>query len=180
MKVGRQTILSTGRIRVTTWIPADLHDLAALHADPVTMRFIGHGRPETVDEARVRILEYRDEQRVRGWTKWRVENAAGDMIGRAGFGQGDEGRELAYALRPDNWNRGLGTEIAAALVRWHYEHPLGDESSPSSLCVYVEVGNSGSVRVLEKVGFTLVDRRSHKGVICDSFRHPAAAGSLTA
>lgn len=88
MEVGRQTILSTGRIRVTTWIPSDLHDLAVLHADPVTMRFVGHGRPETVDEARVRILEYRDEQRVRGWTKWRVENAAGDMIGRALLGPG--------------------------------------------------------------------------------------------
>lgn len=95
----------------------------------------------------------------------------------AGFGQGDEGRELAYALHPDNWNRGLGTEIVAALVRWHHEHPPGDESSQGRLCAYVEVGNSASVRVLEKVGFTLVDRRSHQGVICDSFRHPAAAGS---
>jgi ribosomal-protein-alanine N-acetyltransferase len=180
MKVGRQTILSTGRIRITTWLTSDLHDLAALHADPVTMWFIGHGRPETVDEARVRILEYRDEQRVRGWTKWRVENAAGDMIGRAGFGHGGEGRELAYALRPDNWNCGLGTEIAAALVRWHREHLPGNGLSPSSLCAYVGVGNFASVRVLEKVGFSVVDRRSHKGSICDFFRLPAAAGSPTA
>jgi hypothetical protein len=32
------------------------------------MRFIGNGRPETIDEARSRIAEYCDEQRVRGWS----------------------------------------------------------------------------------------------------------------
>src|SRR6476646_6103356 len=123
MNEGRQTILSTERVRLTTWLPSDLQDLAELHADPVTMRFIGHGRPETMDEARSRIVEYRSEQGQRGWTKWRVEGNDGGMIGRAGFGESDAGRELAYALRPDQWNRGLATEIAEDLVRWHVEHP---------------------------------------------------------
>ncbi|MGW6376632.1 GNAT family N-acetyltransferase [Rhodococcus sp. NPDC055112] len=173
MSVGRQTILSTDRVGITTWLPSDLHDLAVLHADPVTMRFIGHGRPETIEEARSRIVEYCAEQRVRGWTTWRVENRDGDMIGRAGFGGSDAGRELAYALRPDHWNRGLATEIAAGLVRWHHEHLHGDQSS-SSIGAYVEVGNQASVRVLEKVGFNFVDRRSYKGVTCDFFQLPAA------
>jgi RimJ/RimL family protein N-acetyltransferase len=171
MNVGRQTILNTERVRLTTWLPSDLQDLAELHADPVTMRFIGHGRPETMDEARSRIVEYRSEQGQRGWTKWRVEGNDGGMIGRAGFGESDAGRELAYALRPDQWNRGLATEIAEALVRWHVEHPPTDPAS-SSLCAYVEVGNQASVRVLEKVGFTFVDRRPYKGVTCDFLQLP--------
>jgi RimJ/RimL family protein N-acetyltransferase len=169
MNVGRQTILSTERARLTTWLPSDLQDLAELHADPVTMRFIGHGRSESVDEARSRIVEYRSEQGRRGWTKWRVEDNDGDMIGRAGFGESEAGRELAYALRPDHWNRGLATEIAQALVRWHRENLAFGQAS-SSLCAYVEVGNQASVRVLEKVGFTFVDRRSYKGVTCDFFQ----------
>nr|WP_072752083.1 GNAT family N-acetyltransferase [Rhodococcus maanshanensis] len=178
MSVGRLTILSTDRVRITTWLPSDLNDLAVLHADPVTMRFIGSGRPETLDEARSRITEYCDEQRVRGWTKWRVENRDGDMIGRAGFGASDVGRELAYALRPDHWNRGLATEIAAGLVHWHNKHLPGDQSS-SSICAYVEVGNHASVRVLEKVGFIFVDRRSYKGAACDFFQVPKAEGACT-
>ncbi len=164
----RQTILSTDRVRITTWLPTDLHDLAELHADALTMRFIGNGRPETIDEARSRIAEYCDEQRDRGWTKWRVENRDGDMIGRAGFGATDAGRELAFALRPDHWNRGLATEIAADLIRWHRVHLPGDQSS-RSVCAYVEVGNHASVRVLGKVGFNWVGRRSYKGVACDYF-----------
>lgn len=175
MNVERQTILSTERVRITTWLPSDLQDLATLHADPITMRFIGHGRPETMDEARSRILEYRSEQGQRGWTKWRVEDNDGGMIGRAGFSESDAGRELAYALRPDHWNRGLATEIAEALVRWHLEHPPVAASS-SSLCAYVEVGNEASVRVLEKVGFTFVDRHTYKGVTCDFFQFPSTSG----
>ncbi|EME18716.1 GNAT family N-acetyltransferase [Rhodococcus triatomae] len=173
MTEGRQTILSTDRIRVTTWLPADVGDLASLHSDPDTMRFIGHRRPETVDEARARIAEYRDEQRLRGWTRWRVESDAGDMIGRAGFGDSESGHELAYALRPDQWNRGLATEIAAALVRWHRERFPVDRDE-SRICAYVEVGNQASVRVLEKVGFDCLGRRPYKGVSCDFFRHPAS------
>lgn len=176
MSVGRQTILSTDRVRITTWLPSDVHDLAVLHADPVTMRFIGHGRPETVDEAQVRIAKYCDEQRIRGWTKWRVEAHDGDMIGRAGFGRIDVGRELAYALRPDQWGRGLGTEIAAGLVSWHLDHPSVVEYS-NGLGAHVEVGNHASVRVLEKAGFGFVDRRSYKGAICDYFEFSVAGAA---
>ncbi|WP_420880678.1 GNAT family N-acetyltransferase [Rhodococcus sp. (in: high G+C Gram-positive bacteria)] len=175
MKESRRTILTTERVRITTWLASDLHDLAGLHADPLTMRFIGHGRPETVDEARVRIVEYRDEQRVRGWTKWRVANRNGDMIGRAGFGESSAGRELAYALRPDQWNRGLATEIASGLVRWHVEHSTTDLSS-NDLCAHVEVGNDASVRVLEKAGFHFVETRSYKGATCYYFELSATEG----
>ena len=178
MSVGRQTILSTDRVRITTWLPTDLHDLAELHADPVTMRFIGNGRPETIGEARSRIAEYCDEQRVRGWTKWRVESRDGVMIGRAGFGAANAGRELAFALRPDHWNRGLATEIATGLIRWHHKHLPGDQFS-RSICAYVEVGNHASVRVLEKVGFNWMDRRSYKGVACDYFQLPATDRART-
>ncbi|TCN51306.1 RimJ/RimL family protein N-acetyltransferase [Rhodococcus sp. SMB37] len=178
MKESRWTILTTDRVRITTWLASDLQDLAVLHADPLTMRFIGHGRPETVDEARARIAEYRDEQRVRGWTKCRVANRDGDMIGRAGFGESSAGRELAYALRPDQWNRGLATEIASGLVRWHIEHPTVDQSS-NGLCAHVEAGNHASVRVLEKAGFHFVDKRFYKGATCDYFECSAAAGACT-
>lgn len=100
------------------------------------------------------------------------------MIGRAGFGATDVGRELAFTLRPDHWNRGLATEIATGLIRWHHEHPPGDQPS-SSICAYVEVGNHASARVLEKVGFIVVDRRSYKGIACDFFQHPATGGACT-
>lgn len=169
--MSRRTILSTDRLTITDWLPADFDDLAALHSDSLTMRYIGHGRPDTLVEARSRLDGYLNEQRSRGWTKWRVENHDGEMIGRAGFGEAGPSRELAYALRRDQWGQGLATELARALVDWHRQHPARELSS-SDLCAHVEVGNRASVRVLEKVQFELVDRRVYAGVDCDYFRLP--------
>ncbi|MFD6860743.1 GNAT family N-acetyltransferase [Rhodococcus sp. NPDC060090] len=174
--MSRRTILSTDRLTITNWLPGDLDDLVALHSDPLTMRFIGHGRPDTLAEARSRLDGYLGEQRTRGWTKWRVENRDGNMIGRAGFGEVDSCRELTYALSRDLWGQGLATEIARALVNWHLEHP-GRERSSSGLCAHVEVGNQASVRVLEKVRFEHVDRRVYAGAVCDYFRFPAGDSS---
>ncbi|OYD60746.1 GNAT family N-acetyltransferase [Rhodococcus sp. OK302] len=169
--MSRRTILSTDRLTVTQWLPEDFDDLLALHSDPLTMRFIGYGRPDTHGEARSRLDGYLDEQQIRGWTKWRVENRDGEMIGRAGFGEVDGCRELAYAFRRDQWGRGFATEIAGALVDWHLEHPAPELSS-CGLCAHVEVGNHASVRVLEKVRFEYVDTRVYVGVDCDLFRLP--------
>ena len=41
--MGRRIILNTERLTLTTWLPSDFEDLAALHADALTMRFIGYG-----------------------------------------------------------------------------------------------------------------------------------------
>lgn len=175
MSMSRRIILSTNRLTITDWVPDDFGDLVALHSDPLTMRFIGYGRPDTSAEARSRLDGYLHEQRTRGWTKWRVENLDGDMVGRAGFGEVESCRELAYALNRDLWGQGLATEIAGALVEWHLEHPAR-ELAPSGLCAHVEVGNQASVRVLEKVRFEYVDRRVYAGVDCDFFRFPAGDG----
>ena len=172
--MSRRTILSTDRLTVTAWLPEDFGDLLALHSDPLTMRFVGYGRPDTDGEARSRLDGYLDEQQVRGWTKWRVENREGEMIGRAGFGEVGGCSELAYAFRRGQWGQGFATEIAGALACWHLEHPAPELPS-GGLCAHVEVGNHASVRVLEKVRFEYVDTRVYVGVDCDLFRFSAAA-----
>jgi RimJ/RimL family protein N-acetyltransferase len=146
-------VLRTPRARLTTWLPQDLPDLCALHADPQTMRYMRSGLE---DEAgtRARLAVYLREQAERGWTRWRVEDGAGRMIGRAGFRLSADRRrrELGYLLEPPQWGRGLGTELARALVRWHHEHPDGLEPT---LEAYAFADNVASRRVLEKIGLVL-------------------------
>lgn len=154
----------TRRLVVTTWMPGDVDDLHKLHSDPLTMRFVGPGRPETREECDHRLASYLNEQRTRGWTKWRVQTPKGSMIGRAGFGAHGPNRELGYTLRPDSWGHGLATELALALVRWHTENP--DPNGPPDLWAYAAVENIASRRVLEKVGFDFIDDRDHHGTSC--------------
>jgi RimJ/RimL family protein N-acetyltransferase len=158
--VPRETVLSTARLTVTTWLPSDLDDLAALHSDPVTMRYIG-GRPESREESAARLDTYLDEQSRLGWTKWRVATPAGETIGRGGFGTFGQHRELGYTLRRDLWGQGLATELASALVQWHRTHVADPE-----LWAYAVAENTASRRVLEKTGFRLVEIKPHGGVDC--------------
>ncbi len=157
-------VLTTRRLVVTTWLPEDADDLHELHSDPLTMRFVGPGRPETREECDNRLAAYIEEQYIRGWTKWRVQTMDGTTVGRAGFGAYGSNRELGYTLRPDAWGHGLATELAQALVRWHTTHP--DSERPSDLWAYAAVENTASRKVLEKVDFNFVDNREHQGTTC--------------
>ncbi|MGI8590690.1 MAG: GNAT family N-acetyltransferase [Nakamurella sp.] len=101
------------------------------------------------------------EHAATGFTKWRVTDIDGHLVGRAGFGTQLDGRELAYTLRRDLWGQGLATEIGAALVSWHLAN-AGDVP----LYSYVAVDNPASRRVLDKIGFEFVGREDHCGVPC--------------
>lgn len=154
-------MLRTPRTRLTTWLPQDLPELAALHADQQTMRYMRSGI-EDESRVRARLAGYLREQTQRGWTRWRVEDRAGHMIGRAGFTLSADGRhrELGYLLEPAQWGHGLATELAGALVRWHREHPGGLEPT---LHAYALAGNTASRRVLEKSGFVLAGHSEPDG-----------------
>jgi RimJ/RimL family protein N-acetyltransferase len=159
----RTTVLATARARLTTWLPEDLPDLCRLHSDPRTMRYMRSG-VEDEDRTRARLATWLREQAEQGWTKWRAEDRAGALIGRAGFSPSPDGRrrELGYLLAPAQWGRGLATELAQALVRWHHQHPAGVDPQ---LGAFAFADNVASRRVLEKVGFALVGTSDHRGAV---------------
>jgi RimJ/RimL family protein N-acetyltransferase len=163
--VERDVILRTDRLVVTTWLPEDLDDLNRLHSDPVTMAFIG-GRREAREASAARLDRYLVEQIARGWTKWRVQDSDGRMIGRAGFGEYAEDRELGYTIGRDFWGQGLATEVATALVDWHTVNPSSwssDEARPMRLWGYADIDNVASIRVLAKSGLRSIETREHAG-----------------
>lgn len=170
--VTRSCVLQTPRTRVTAWLPQDLPELSALHADPLVMRYMRSGI-EDEPRTRARLTTYLREQTERGWTKWRVVDRTGRMIGRAGFKLSDAGahRELGYLLEPAQWGRGLATELARALVRWHHQHPDGLQPA---LYAYAFAANTASRRVLEKSGFVLAGRSEDDGRDVVRYLNPAA------
>jgi RimJ/RimL family protein N-acetyltransferase len=159
----RTTVLSTARLRLTTWLASDYADLRALHSDPGVMRYLRSG-VESATQTRARLDRFLREQAELGWTQWRLEDGARHLAGRAGFNLTADGRhrELGYVLAPGMWGLGLATEIAGALVGWHREHP--DPRLRPELRAYVFLDNTASRRVLEKVGFTVLDEVEHGGV----------------
>jgi RimJ/RimL family protein N-acetyltransferase len=145
----------------------DLDPFCALEADPEVRRFVG-GRPRTREAAEHR---FRDQflkpasDRLRLWAT--VFKPDGRYIGYCGvyphFGEAGpipgEGA-LGFTLARAYWGRGLATEAARAFVDFGL-----NELCLRRIVASVEVGNTASVRVIEKLGFKLwrlenINRRS--------------------
>lgn len=90
------------------------------------------------------------------------------MVGGAGFGVRDGLRDLVYTLDRQHWGHGLGTEVAAAVRDWHWEHP--DPHYPAELSAHAAQDNGPSRRILDKIGFWFLRARDVDGVSCMFYR----------
>lgn len=121
------------------------------------------GRP--LAEARTRgfLDDAGEHWRAHGFGLWIVEDPADSLFaGYAGLrhtgGRPLPGVELLYALRPECWGHGWITAAAGALIA--RECP---RIGRRELVAYTLPGNSGSRRVMEKLGFQFSGEIVHAG-----------------
>lgn len=152
--------LCTARMRMRRFTAADVDDLAALHGDPLVMRYIGTGRPEprAVVERETLPALLRDGRHPSGGpgTLAAVERSTGGFLGWFALGPArstglGDGVELGYRLRRSAWGRGYATEGVLALVRAGFTEPGIERVVATTMSV-----NTRSRRVLEKAGLSLV------------------------
>ncbi|MFE9363306.1 GNAT family N-acetyltransferase [Streptomyces sp. NPDC006978] len=139
----------TARLLLTPYTPGDEESFVALFQDVRVSRWMGDGpSPEAEDRAlfgRVFTKVY-----ARGlFDVWAVREG-GRTVGHAEIKPTPEsgGHEIVYALAPDVWGRGLGTELAGALVAEGFGR-LGLRE------VYATVAaeNGASLALLGRIGF---------------------------
>jgi ribosomal-protein-alanine N-acetyltransferase len=85
------------------------------------------------------------------------------LIGDGGFKgpPDDEGTvEIGYSLLPPYRNKGYTTEAVKALVSWTFQHP-----QMTRVIAEARPGNTASVRVLQKAGFTEIGPGSQQNHI---------------
>jgi ribosomal-protein-alanine N-acetyltransferase len=152
-------VLETERLLFRDHEPSDLDDYCAMEADPEVRRYVG-GAPRAREDAERRSRKGLDRPEDRRLWMWAtVYKPEGRYIGRCGvyahFGPsgsiiGGEG-SLAFYLARTYWGRGLATEAGCAFVHFGF-----NELGLSRIVTTVQIGNDASVRVLEKLGFSLV------------------------
>jgi len=151
-------VLETERLLFRDHEPSDLEAYCEMEADPEVRRYVG-GAPRPREEAERRFrkgLDRPEDKRLWMWAT--VYKPEGRYIGRCGvyphFGPAGpvagEG-SLAFYLSRAYWGRGLATEAGRAFVDFGFK-----ELGLSRIVTAVQVGNDASVRVLEKLGFSLV------------------------
>ena len=172
--------LTTERLRLRPFTPADHDAIHAIYADPAVMRFVGHGAHATMAETTTALRIYGEVLARRGYSFLAVtERDTGALVGDGGLhplGGAGPDVELGYTLARSVWGRGYATELGLALVAHAF-----DVLRVPRVVAQVEPGNAASRRVLEKLGMTVREERTAYGrphllyeVLRESSMRPAA------
>ncbi|MFD5479017.1 GNAT family N-acetyltransferase [Streptomyces hawaiiensis] len=144
--------LRTPRLLLAPYTPDDEEGFVALFQDIRVSRWMGDGpSPEADDRAlfgRIFSKVYARDL----FDVWAVRRD-GRLVGHAEIKRTDavDGHEIVYALAPEAWGSGLGTELAEALVAYGFG-TLG----LTEVHATVAVENEASLRLLGRIGFAHV------------------------
>jgi ribosomal-protein-alanine N-acetyltransferase len=162
--------LTTARLGLRRFTPADLDWLTQLYSDTEVTRFLGgpKNRAQAAAMLDTRILQYYAEHPGLGmWVT--VDRGNGEAVGfhLLNHIRGESIIQVGFALVKAAWGFGYGTEMGAAILRYGFV-----ELQLPRIAGMAHVDNHASQRVLQKIGL------QRNGV--RAFPHPdyAAAGAM--
>lgn len=157
--------LQTDRLTLRCHAIDDFDDSLAMWSDPAVVRYIG-GRPSSAEDVWSRLLRYVGLWPALGYGYWVVtERDSGRFVGEVGLADFRrdisppiDSPESGWALAPWAYGRGFATEALAAALSWSDTNL----STPRTLCM-ISDGNLASIRLAEKLGYSLMARTEYKG-----------------
>lgn len=162
--------LTTARLGLRRFTPADLEWLAQVYGDPDVTRYLGGAkdRDQAEQMLNTRILRYYDDWPGLGiWMT--VERATAMPVGfhLLNHIRGESIVQVGFTLAKSAWGRGFATEMASAVLRYGFL----DLRLPRIVGM-ADMQNHASQRVLLKIGLQRKGERA--------FTHPdyAAAGAM--
>lgn len=151
------TELETARLTLRRWRADDLEPLAAIHADPDVMRWIGDGSTRDKNQTRAGIEAMERQWETAGFGLFAVElRSTGELAGFTGLSVPDflpeamPAVEVGWRLGRRFWGNGLASEAAAAAVRFGFA-----DCGLERIVSITQVGNGASERIMEKLGMRL-------------------------
>lgn len=163
-------ILETSRLILRRFQPGDLDALFALYDDPEVRRYFPEGT-QTYEQTQDELdwfVQGGDPFHPRLGLWATIHKESGRFIGRCGLIPwvigGREEVEIAYLLDKAFWRRGLGTEVAQALVR----HGFGELQLPR-LIALIDPANRASIGTAEKAGLCFERCIEHEGSPCSLY-----------
>lgn len=165
-------ILNTARLTLCGMRPEDFERFVEIWSDPEVVRYIG-GVPRTRGEAWTAFLRNAGHWQMTGFGQWAiVQQSSRKLIGQAGFffkdrALGDDFDpfpEAGWVLAPDMQGQGLGREAVQAAHDWF------DRVIPGPLVAIVDSRNTVSLKLAERLGYTVLREAEFEGTPVHLFR----------
>lgn len=142
-------VLETDRCRLREMTAADVDRLYEIYRDEAAAKYM-EDLPEGREEGRIYVKDYyRYAYGFYGYGIWMIEEkASGEIIGRAGVEQKEQGIELGYVIAEPWRGKGYAREACEAALEYAWR-----EIGCASVTARTWHDNRPSVRLLEKLGF---------------------------
>lgn len=145
-------MLSTARLTIRPYVASDLDALHAIYGDPAVMRWVD-GDYATRAATRAALEEHIARHAADGFAFWAVLRGD-ELIGEVGFGRCDDEIEMGWTFARHAWGRGYATEAGRAALT----------AAPADrIIAVIRRENTPSIRVAERLGFTLDGPRIVRG-----------------
>jgi len=151
MQVERVEKFSSDHLTASRLCAADFSILCQMHQDSTVMATLNGIRSH--EQTKQYLQHNLDHWQRYGYGLWIFRDRTNSkFVGRGGlrkiYVDGIEEIELAYALMPAYWGKGLATEMATAILAVGFEY-----LDISEVVCLTLTTNQASQRVMEKVGF---------------------------
>ncbi len=163
--MGEVTELTTERLLLRRWLPADADAFAALNADPRVMEFLPAPLSRSQSDALLSSIQTHFHDH--GFGLWAVQiSTLVPFIGCVGLSVPRFAAhftpcvEVAWRLAADYWGHGYATEAARAALTFAFEHARLPE-----IVSFTVPQNIRSIGVMKRLGMTRNP--------ADDFEHPA-------
>lgn len=145
-----KTAIQTTRLSFREFTLDDYDAVHAYASDPEVTRYTAFG-PNTPEQTRGFLQRVSALQERANYTFALIHKETNQLIGSCGLDRTDTNGpqySVGYVLRRDWWRQGLVSEATAALVKFGFS-----ELRAHRLWAHVFLGNTGSERLLQKLGF---------------------------
>lgn len=146
--------LTTPRLILRELNIGDAHDFYRILSDPLVLRYYLNDGPTSLEQAKDRLI-----QRINRWPnergiRWGITFSHHNrIIGTCGFqnwNKRDRLAEIGYEIDAKYWRQGIATEAIGAIVAHGFT-----KLSLNRIEAWIVQGNTGSEKVVQKLGFQL-------------------------
>jgi len=142
------TIAETDRCYIREMTAEDMDDLYTILTEEETSKYLPAKAGSKEEELEKLISYVSHVYSFFGYGYWGVfSKETGELIGRAGFKEGEFPLEAGYVIKRSCWGQGFATEVLSELVQYA-EAELGT----SEIYTNIDERNLASLRVAEKCG----------------------------